>query len=321
MQNRLLLPLVATAAGALRAASPAPVLRIRCAAPVLSLPPSGDASPRSWGQIAQKMSSDYVAGKNLARGANEPVMKEADAKNETGIDLLPDTAAAVTGLAVAKAVAVTAAKVSATVATAAVAGPTFKAATVGATLVQIGIDKYRENKRSKQLAELEEWRDLLIDAANEAKASEERLRTAYDLYMLRMKPVVVASDWAASAKRKPARPPLRRAVMFTSVGVVSGAVVPGARRLAPVAMFAPLIVAAMFLAKQPLRDLNQRVYDGIADKEVGVEQATEAAAAALMMAEVAEAELERFLAGGDYVPPPTAAARINADVQVDAAAA
>lgn len=164
----------------------------------------------------------------------------AVADEEDVADKRPLDVSAVAGIAAAGTIKVAtsvAVKATVTTATALVIGPALKAATIGASVVQIGVQRVREDRKKWLTSKLNETRIELAATAVDAQATELRLkqrREAADVY--------TSATSRAVARLPSGTTTLKRTMAFMLGFGMLGAVVPTAlaRKAAPLVILAAL---------------------------------------------------------------------------------
>ena len=255
-------------------------------------PQSGSAIPSS---TTTAESLEWAAAASIA-GSAAVFRATGIVGNQTADDLSvaasgsAATAATVAGLSIAKGVA---AKAAVTTATTIIAGPLLKMAIVGASLVQIGVDKYNAQKSLSTLVELEETSASCTEAAMQASAAHARVISEFE------RAKALSSTAAHTTALMPpvitTRPRPVKMAAFATAGTCIGAFLP--RKLPPLAF----ALATMSICVRLVKLVERAARKKLETKADALTLAAAQAAATAEAAEEASAAVELFRASeADY---------------------
>ena len=268
-----------------------PTLRApRRAACTTALAASQDSSAgtKAEGGLGEWMAAGVVAtSASLMRATGMAPKNDTRDDVELVADGTGQTLVTAAGATVAVKVATgVATKVAATTATVFVAGPAFKAATIGAGLLQIGIDKFRADKKIKKVALANTTRLERSKVLRQAKAEETR-----QLQKREATAAIVATS-SRFVSILPKNPPTAPKVsVLAGVGALLGAILP-VKFSTPVGAFAVFCIAF----SKPLKLYHAHLIKELAKREADFAEAARNAAEAATGMKDATKELRLALA-------------------------
>ena len=224
---------------------------------------------------------------------------DVEPPNGTALETVSTVAVAAT---MAKVAVTTATKAIVTASTFAVAAPALKVATVGASLLQIGLERARIKRQAAARQALEvvaEEMEAAVAAARVAAVGRQEeystvLRTR-TLVINATDPIIALLD-TTRARCPQRRPSIKRLASFAGLGGVAGAVVPGAARLAPLAMALSLSLGAALFASRIACRLNARAHEDICKQASLLTSAALAVEEAELLLAEAKANVSAFIA-------------------------
>ena len=260
-----------------------PTARRTCVPALKKVEEPTEESKKTDGNAGEWLAAGIITGISGVAKATGTV-KEDDERSD--IDIIAEgtgknlAVAAATGASL-KVAAGVATKVAATTATVFVAGPAFKVATIGASIVQIGVEKYRADKKARAVKMSNETRIEKVSVLEEAKAEMTRVQALHD----------AAADYAAATDKcvallPPGKADKRRLASFSFAGAALGATLPTiwTSRIATAAVGSVVV-------SRVLRYFHAQAHQALDTLEESLLETSETLTIALCEANEAEAEL------------------------------